>query len=78
MRLLVVRRGVGIPQYQRIFAAMVDGGHVSLPGVEHYQVRAFRLEPLGSQGIFAVDGERVPYSAIRMEVLPGLARVVSP
>jgi sphingosine kinase len=78
MRLLAVRRGVGIRQYQRIFAAMVDGGHVNLPGVEYYQVRAFRLEPLGRQGIFAVDGERVPYSTIRMEVLPGLARVVSP
>ena len=78
VRLLIVRRGVSIQQFQSIFAAMPVGHHVELPGVEYYKVSAFRLEPTGDRGIFAVDGERVPYSSLEIEVVPGIARVVCP
>jgi sphingosine kinase len=51
------------------------GEHLSLPHMEYYQVRSFRLEPLCDRGTLVVDGEAIDYSPIQLDILPGLATV---
>ncbi len=51
------------------------GEHLSLPHMEYYQVRSFRLEPLSDRGTLVVDGEAIDYSPIQLDIMPGLATV---
>lgn len=78
MDLILVRKGISKFNLLLAFLKAAEGQHLSLPGIEFYKVRSFRLEPLTTQGIFAVDGEQVEYLPIAMEVKRGLARVLSP
>ncbi len=78
MDIILVRKGISKLNLLLAFLKSAQGQHLSLPGIECYRVRAFRLEPLTPQGIFAVDGEKVDYLPITMEVNRGLARVLSP
>lgn len=78
MDIILVRKGISKFNLLLAFLKSAQGEHLSLPGIEFYRVRGFRLEPLTPQGIFAVDGEKVDYLPITMEVKRGLARVLSP
>ncbi|WPL19190.1 Diacylglycerol kinase [Thiorhodovibrio winogradskyi] len=73
---ILVRRGISKLNLLLAFLKSAHGEHVFLPRVEYYKVSCFRLEPLTSRGILAVDGERVDYAPIQMEVKRGLARVI--
>jgi sphingosine kinase len=73
---ILVRRGISKFNLLSAFLKSAQGEHISLPGIEYYKVRGFRLEPLTCQGILAVDGEQVDYLPIQMEVKRGLARVI--
>ncbi|MGK7874684.1 MAG: diacylglycerol kinase family protein [Xenococcaceae cyanobacterium] len=77
MDVLVLRQGISKWQLLCALLSSSNGNHISLPYVEYYKVRCFRLEPLTSQGILAVDGEQVDYSLVQMKVLRGLARILS-
>ena len=70
---LLVRRGVSKRELLRVFFTIARGNHISLPNIEYYKVRCFRLEPLTNRGIFAVDGEQVDYSSIQMKIMRELA-----
>ncbi len=78
MDVILVRKGISKLNLLLAFLKSAQGQHLSLPGIEFYRVRGFRLEPLTSQGIFAVDGEKVEYLPITMEVKRGLGRVICP
>lgn len=78
MDIILVRKGISKFNLLLAFLKSARGQHLSLPGIEFYRVRGFRLEPLTPQGILAVDGEKVEYLPIAMEVKRGLARVISP
>jgi sphingosine kinase len=78
MDIILVRKGISKLNLLLAFLKSAQGQHLSLPGIEFYRVRGFRLEPLTSQGIFAVDGEKVEYLPITMEVKRGLGRVICP
>jgi sphingosine kinase len=78
MDLIIVRRGISKLNLLLAFLKAAQGKHLSLPGIEFYKVRGFRLEPLTPQGILTVDGEQVEYLPIEMEVKRGLARVICP
>lgn len=41
-------------------------------------VRAFRIEPEGTNGHMTVDGEEVDYGPLQAEVFPSMANVMSP
>jgi len=73
---ILVRRGISKFNLLLAFLKSAEGEHLSLPGIEYYKVRRFRLEPLTDRGIFAVDGEKVDYFPIQMEVKRGLARAI--
>lgn len=77
MDLLIARKGISRSQLLRAFLLCASGKHLSVPYMEYYKVRSFGLEPLTKRGIFAVDGERVNYSPLQVEVLRGVARVFS-
>ncbi len=77
MDVILVRRGISKLNLLLAFLKSAQGQHISLPGIEYYKVRRFRLEPKTCQGILAVDGEKVEYLPIQMEVKRGLARVMS-
>lgn len=77
MDVIIVRRGITKLNLLLAFLKAAQGKHLSLPGIEFYKVRSFRLEPLTAQGILTVDGEKVEYLPIEMEVKRGLARVIS-
>ena len=74
MDVLLVRRGISRWQLLWAFLKSSQGNHISLPDLEYYKVGCFRLEPLTSRGILAVDGEQVDYSPIQMRVMRGFAR----
>lgn len=72
----------GTPSRKRMlkyFTASEDGILIdpSDPYAEMIKVKAFRIEPEGSEGIITVDGERVGYGAIQGQKLNGLARVLT-
>ena len=75
MDVLVVRRGVSKLELLSALLSCAKGEHLFLPSVEYYKVRSFRVEPLTSRGILAVDGEPVDYSPIQLQVHRGMARV---
>lgn len=64
-----------------------DGKYINSPLVEHYKVKALYLEPghhsnisehKSTEGcIIAVDGERVPYTPVGLEVFRGLINMLS-
>ena len=70
--ILLIRQGVSRWELIQIFLSISQGNHLSLPYVEYYKVSCFRLEPLTSRGILAVDGEQVDYSLIQMKVMNGV------
>ena len=76
MDVILARRGISKFNLLLAFLKSAQGEHISIPEIEYYKVRRFRLEPKTSQGIFAVDGEKVEYLPIQMEVKRGLARVM--
>ncbi|MCU0538066.1 MAG: hypothetical protein MUD14_29620 [Hydrococcus sp. Prado102] len=75
MDLLVIRRGISRLQLLFAFLRSANGKHISLPYVEYYKVRSFRLEPLCDRGILAIDGEQVEHLPLQMHVLRGIARI---
>ncbi|XP_017852122.1 sphingosine kinase 2 [Drosophila busckii] len=78
--LVVIRGGVGRPQLLNFLLSMQSGNHLPSepdPFICVLPVRAFRIEPSGSQGILTVDGERVDYGPIQAEVFPGLINVMT-
>ena len=75
MDVLVVRRGVSKLELLSALLKSAKGEHIFLPSVEYYKVCSFRLEPLTTRGILAVDGEPVDYSPIQLQVYKGMARV---
>ena len=54
-----------------------DGSHIHMPQYEVVKVKAFRLEPLNTEGTICVDGEKVDYGPIQAQVLPGISRVMA-
>ncbi len=75
MDVLIMRRGTSRIELLKALLRCGKGKHLSLPHMEYYKVRSFRLEPLTKQGILVVDGEPVDYSPIEMKVIPDLACV---
>ena len=75
MDVLVMRKPTSRIELLTALLRCGQGKHLSLPHMEYYKVRSFRLEPLTNDGILVVDGEPVDYSPIAMQVIPGLATV---
>ena len=77
MDILLIRKGATRRQVLLAFLRCAKGEHISLPYVEYYKVRRFHLEPLTQRGILVLDGEQLDYSPVQLEVIPGLARMMS-
>jgi len=77
MTVLLVRKGMSKLQLLKAFLACETGQHLNIPGIESYQVRGFRLDPLDGERL-AIDGEPVPAAPVEVEILPSLARVFHP
>ncbi|BAZ44818.1 putative sphingosine kinase 2 [Chondrocystis sp. NIES-4102] len=75
MDVLLMRKGTSRLELLKALMRLGKGKHLSLPHMEYYQVRSFRLEPLTKKGILVVDGEAVDYAPIEMTVIPNLASV---
>lgn len=75
--LIFIREGISKLELLKLFDDTETGVYLNNPKVEYIPVKAFRIEPLTSQGCFMVDGERVPYGPIQGEVLPSLANVIA-
>lgn len=75
--LLIVRTPVTRMQLLNIVGQLETGAHVRNRAVELVAVKAFRLEPLESEGNLVVDGEKVKYGPIQGRVVPGAARIMA-
>lgn len=68
------------PSSQRLqmFMAMEKGEHLGpkYPLIEWNRVRAFRLEPLSSDGKITLDGELVDYVPLQQYVWPKAANIM--
>lgn len=47
------------------------------PLTRYYRCTAYRLTPINTEGYISVDGEKVDFSPLQVEVHQGLARVLS-
>lgn len=79
VHLFFVKAGISRTALVRLFLAMEKGTHVGMdcPYVVHVPVRAFRLEPLTTKGILTVDGERVEYGPVQVQVHKGLGNLIA-
>ena len=75
MGVVVVRQGTSKWQLLQGLLQIADGSHTRVPGIEFYKVCELELEPLTSQGTLAVDGEKVDYAPVKMEVFNDPIRV---
>lgn len=48
---------------------METGAHFSMPELEVFRARAYRLEPLTSEGLYSLDGEKIEYGPFQAEML---------
>ncbi|XP_015108405.1 sphingosine kinase 2 isoform X2 [Diachasma alloeum] len=76
--LLIIRAGITRTNLLQFLLGLSTGAHLTCPGVEMIPVRAFRIEPEGTNGHMTVDGEEVDYGPLQAEVFPSLANVMSP
>ena len=75
MGVVVVRQGTSRWQLLQGLLQIADGSHTEVPGIEFYKVCELELEPLSSQGTVAVDGEKVDYAPVKMDVFNDPIRV---
>jgi len=65
-------------QFLSLFTGALEAGtHINHPNVTMLDVDAFRLVPHGvpPPGVLSLDGERVPYGEVQVEVHQGMAQV---
>ena len=73
--ILIMRRGTSRLEIIKALLLCGKGKHLDLPHLEYYKVSSFKLEPQTKEGLLVVDGEKVDYSAIEMEIISNSARV---
>jgi diacylglycerol kinase (ATP) len=61
-------------QMLKMFHKVFDGSHMSLPVVEHYQVRSFSIQP-EARDLLNLDGELKGSAPASAEVMPGAVRI---
>lgn len=79
--LVVIQAGASRQELFKFLLGLSTGTHIPATTNEFIKmipVKAFRIEPSGSQGHFSVDGERVEYGPIQCEIFPGIAEVLVP
>eukprot|EP00750_Incisomonas_marina_P019534 INCI3505.1.p1 GENE.INCI3505.1~~INCI3505.1.p1 ORF type:complete len:546 (+),score=80.09 INCI3505.1:154-1791(+) len=76
---VTINRNPSCCKMAELTGAFETGSHLDDPETEIFSTRAFRLTPRdpAPPGILAVDGERVVYGAIQVQVFKGLMRVVA-
>jgi sphingosine kinase len=75
--LIYIKEGCSKVNLLKILTSTENGEYLQNPYVEYVRIKAFRLEPLDTNGNIMVDGEKVPYGPIQGEVLPSIANCVS-
>lgn len=79
--LLVIQAGASRQELFKFLLGLSAGTHIPATSNEFIKmipVKAFRIEPSGTQGHFSVDGERVEYGPIQCEIFPGISQVLVP
>ncbi len=75
MDVLIIRKGITRWRLLTAFLKISTGEHLLLPDMEYYKIRCLRLEPQGSAGLLAVDGEQIDHCPVQLNVLPNHAQV---
>lgn len=75
--LTFIRAPMSRGRLTQLFLSMENGSYLQCEGQELVKVKAFRLEPLESNGTISVDGEKVDYGPIQAQVLPSMARILA-
>ena len=70
---VLVRRASRL-QMLKLFHKVFDGSHLSLPYVEHYQVRSFGIEP-ERRDLLNLDGELKGATPASAELMPAAVRI---
>ena len=76
--LSLCRGGVTRLQLLGMFNDMETGNIKERANLEIVKVKAFRIEPLSEKGIVTVDGEVVDYGPLQAQILPSMARIMTP
>ena len=67
---LVLRKPISRWRLVGLFLALEHGAHVEAEEVEVYWATAYRIEPLGADGIYSMDGEVPEYGPLQGAILP--------
>ncbi|KAK1135772.1 hypothetical protein K0M31_000346 [Melipona bicolor] len=76
--LMIVKAGITRANLLQFLLGLSNGSHVTRSGVDMIPVKAFRIEPEGTNGYITVDGEKVDYGPLQAEIFSSLASVMSP
>lgn len=79
IHLCMVKSGIQKTDLLNLMSMLEKGTHIDYPSphFEMVKVLAFRLEPVGTDGIIMVDGERVEFGPLQAQVLPQLANLMA-
>jgi sphingosine kinase len=77
MDILIIRQQMSRWQLLRAFLKTSTGEHVDAPQIEYYKIAGLSLDPIHPLGMISLDGEALPTRATRIEVMPGLGRIIS-
>lgn len=75
MDVLIIRKGITRWRLLTAFLKIATGEHLLLPDMEYYKIRCLRLEPQGSEGLLAVDGEQIDHCPVQLNILANHAQV---
>ncbi|CCD26805.1 sphinganine kinase LCB5 NDAI_0I02370 [Naumovozyma dairenensis CBS 421] len=59
-----------------ILLALDRGTHVLQPEVLHSKIKAYKIIPKVSNGLFAIDGEKFPLEPLQVEIMPKLCKTL--
>merc|ERR1712227_1162614 len=66
--IMMIRKPIQRYRLLSVFLGIENGEHIGAEEIEFLKVKAYRLEPLGNQGIYSMDGEVIKYGPIQSSI----------
>lgn len=75
--IMMIRKPIQRFRLLSMFLGIENGDHISAEEIEFIKVKAYRLEPLVSEGIYSMDGEVITYGPIQSSIFKESLQILS-
>ena len=75
--IMMIRKPIQRYRLLSLFLGIETGEHKGAEEIEFLKVKAYRLEPLGSEGIYSMDGEVITYGPIQSSICKESLQILS-